>query len=365
MYIYVILLIAILLYGLLLNINPNDNNIKKLFLFLSFTSCALVLGLRNYTVGEDTGQYIIMFKENIPLNIILTSPGFKVPYLVDQWGGTQSVESGFLLWCKFVHLFSNNAQVFIFLTAALTCFLFAKFIYDNCKDDVFFATMVFLCESSFMVSFNLAREMLACGVALQAYTLIEKRKNWQAIVVILLAYAIHNSAIVAFLWLPILLSRPKNKRLNFSFMASIAVLLPILSIVMQNTVTKLFSDYSLYYTKNYYQNSLGIGSTILMIIEIVCIIYMYRDNFKIHNSEKISLMVLVYIGFQIAGLKVVMLSRIATYFRAYLILFFNDFLEDVNPHFRSLCKVALLVLLIMFYFSFASTDSRTYSFFWS
>ena len=364
MTIYIVLLIAILLYGMLLRLNPKNKNMKLLFLFLAFSSCTIVLGLRRFNVGEDTGEYMRIFSETIPLKTILTAPGFKLPYFTDQYGYSSSVESGFLLWCKFVHIFSNNPQVFIFLTAGLTCFLFAKFIYDNCKNDVFFPTMVFLCESSFMLSASLIREMLACSVALQAYSLLTQKKVCRATIILLIAYSIHNSAIVTLLWIPILLFKPKHKTSSFSLAMIGAVLLPFIAISMQNVVTKLFPDYSLYYTKNYYQNSFGVGTILLLTYEVIIILYMFRKRFIINNSDKISLMVLIYIAFEITGIKIVMMSRIAIYFRAYLILFFNKFFNGLSNNYKLLFKSFTLLLLILFYLSFAGNSSRIYSFFW-
>lgn len=366
MLVYIILLIAIFMYGLLLRTNPTSKGMKLIFLFLSFLSCTLVLGLRGYNVGEDTAQYINIFNSanTIPLKEIL-NPLEKTAYFTDNYGYTNKIENVFLIWCKVIHTFSNNPQVFLFLTAGLTCFLFAKFIYDNCNEDVFFPTIVFLCESTFMLSINLAREMLACAIALQAYTFLKNQKIWQALVIIFIAITVHNSASITLILIPILLIKPKNTQRVFNFAFVFAVFLPFIAILMQSIISKLFPTYSSYYTKNFYQNSLGFGTILLMLFEIFSIIYMYRKKFIVPRSDKISLIILIYIAFEIVAYRIVMFSRIALYFRVYLMIFFNKVFQTVSPRYKLIIKCILLTLLILFYLSFATSASRNYVFFWN
>lgn len=130
-----------------------------------------------------------------------------------------------------------------------------------------------------MLSASLVREMLACAIALQAYSLIiRKKKLWFAVVILIVAYSIHNSAIITFLWIPLLLLRPKNKTASFSLTMVGALFLPFLTISMQGIITSFFPDYSLYYIKNYYQNSFGIGTILMLTYEVFIIWYMYRKN---------------------------------------------------------------------------------------
>lgn len=367
MTIYIVLLIAVFLFGLVLRVNPNSKNVKIIFLFLSFFSFTLVLGLRSNNVGEDTPTYmnIFYFCQSIPLDRILTLHSLKIPYFT-QLGYTNTIEIGFFIWCKFIGILTNSAQLFLFCTAGITCFLFAKFIYDNCSDDVFLPTMVFLCESPFMNSFNLVREMMACAIALQAYQLLKNNKIVKASLVLVIAFLIHNTAIITFLLILFHFTfKNVNKRHDFNIAAFVAILIPIVTIVAQSSITKIFPEYSDYYIHNFYQNSLGIGSLILIIIEIIGIIYMYIRKFKITDSAEISALVLLGIAFQFLGTKIVMLFRLAIYFRAYLLLFFNRLFEYVPTSYKKLYRNIVIVLLIIYYLSFASSDSRSYEFFWN
>lgn len=367
MTIYIVLLIAIFLYGLILRTNLNKKYIEIIFLFLSFFSFTLVLGLRGNSVGEDTSTYMNIFYycQNIPLSRIFTLHSLKIPYFT-QSSYSNTIEIGFFAWCKLIGLFTNNAQVFLFCTAGITCFLFAKFIYDNCSEDVFFPTIIFLCESPFMNSFNLAKEMMACAVALQAFKLIRESKFFKALVVLIIAFLIHNTAITTLaILIVVVLFKRENKRSLFNVAAIVALLLPVVTIRAQTSVTKFFPEYSNYYTHNYYQNSLGIGSIILISIEMIGIIYMYMKKFRISGSAEVSVLTLISIAFQIFGTKIVMFFRLAIYFRAYLLMFFNKLFDYLPINYRKWIKGVLIVLLILFYLSFATSSSRTYNFFWN
>lgn len=366
MTVYISLLVFVFLYGIILVMFQNSKGARIAFLFLAFFSCALVIGLRGYSVGEDTLHYINIFNNssNTSLKQILTSKGFRTQYYTDDNGFTDSIEGGFLIWCKFIKLFSNNIQVYFLLTSGLTCFLFAKFIYDNCKDDVFFPTLVFLCDSAFMMSFNLIREMLACAIVLQSYNLFINKHLSKGLMCILLASLIHNTALVSLVWVPILIYKPKNRIKLFKYAAVFAFTLPIISLILQGPITKLFPRYTAYYTTNYWGSTLG-KSSIFLIIELIAIIFMYKKSFIIQDSAKVSLLTIIYIAFELGGLKIVMLSRVALYFRAYLMLFFNKWFNYYTGNRKTLLKIIIGILLILLYLSYASTSSREYTFFWN
>lgn len=366
MTIYIILLIAVFAYGLLLKIDNNSKRIRILFLFLSFFSFTLILGLRGINVGEDTPTYINIFNscQDIPFSNLLAIHSLKVPYYTYQ-GYTYTIEVGFFIWCKLISLISGNAQFFLFCTAGITCFLFAKFIYDNCKSDVFYPTLIFLCESSFMLSFNLVRQMMACAIAVQAYKMLTNNKVFKPLIILSVAFLIHNTAIVTFILMLLLFFNGHDKKHVFNLASMLAIFLPILTIISQGTIAKLFPTYSLYYTNNYYQSSFGIGSLLLIVIELSGIIYMYIKKFKVSETAGLSFLILVNIAFQIVGLKIVMLSRMAIYFRVYLMLFYNKLSDSMPQIYRKLFKGVLIIVLILFYLSFAHVDSRSYSFFWN
>ncbi len=166
---------------------------KKKFIFVSFAIMTLVVGLRGSLVGEDTRHFIEVFEHarNISWKQALTS-GTDVIYL-SVYSVDLSIETGFLIYCKIIGLFTDNGQWMIFLSAVLTCYLFGKFIYDNIENP-FMATYIFFCESLYMQLFNPLRQMLAISIALQGYKYIRKQNYGRALVYMAIAFLFHKAS---------------------------------------------------------------------------------------------------------------------------------------------------------------------------
>lgn len=363
MTIYIFTYIAIMFFGLYPYSKHNSRQSRKIFLFLSFALMTFVLGLRGITVGEDTGHYINVFNQAgyVKWRDMLHSTGMRTAYFTDEFGYTDTIENGFLVLCKVVHWFTDDAQVFLFLVAALSCTLFAKFIYDNCSD-VFLATFVFMTESMFMLSFNGIRQIFAVAITLQAYTLIKNKKIKTAIFTILLAATLHNVALVALVVFPILLVKPSGEYKKFKYAIAAAFLIPFTIVVAKELVMRVFPRYVGYFFNNYWVNSLG-GTTILWIVELLLIIYMYKKRFLLGDSYKLSALILIYLSFEIGGLQISIFSRVGWFFRAYLILFFSEALAFFGKRNSFCVRFMLMLMLTLLYLSYAATPARQYVFF--
>lgn len=364
MLVYFVLLIMIFFYGFFLYRFPKSKKIKIAFLVLVLGTCTLILGLRNDSVGEDTKHYIDVFEKSqyVSLSDIVSSTNFRTGYYTNEYGYTDTIENGFLLWCKFVHLFTNSGQVFTFLNAAISCFLFGKFIYDNAQK-VFLPTLVFVCESMFMNLFNGQRQLMAVAIGLQAYTLLKKRRIKEAVIVLLFATFIHNIIIVMFVLVPIMMINMKSEKTFFRWAIALPVLSPLFIYLGQKIIISLFPRYTLYFSINYWQNTLG-KSAILIMLELSGILVMYTYGFKVKYSSKIAVFVLLFICFELMGLRIAAIGRVGLCFRPFLMLYYNQILLYVRKRYRLLVEIAIITLLILFYYSYASNPVRLYSFFW-
>lgn len=206
MMVYTILLVFVFTCGLILYRRPYSKDAKIIFLIFAFGAMMIIVGIRGEYVGEDTKHYLTMFQyaDRITWKDMLNSTGFRTTWYIDQYGFHDTVENGWLTLCKVVHLFTDNGHAFLFIVSALTCGMFAKFVYDN-SVSVFYSTVIFMCESMFMFSFNGARQMLAVALTLQAYTVLKRRKIKTAVIYVLLAALIQNTALVAFALFPFVL----------------------------------------------------------------------------------------------------------------------------------------------------------------
>lgn len=364
MLIYIILILAIGLCGLYPYSQRNSKQSRKIFLFLSFSMMTIILGFRGANVGEDTNHYLNIFKhaQYVKWSDMLHSTGMRTAYFTDQYGYTDTIENGFLVIAKIVHWFTDNGNVFLFVVAGITCFLFAKFIYDNCEK-VVFPTIIFLCESTFMIAFNGVRQILAAAITVQAYTLLKEKKWKSAVIVILLASLIHNVSLICIALLPMALIKPKKEYQSFKYAILVAIASPFIVVFAQSIILRLFPRYTAYFSVNFWGNSLG-GTTILWIAEFVLILIMYKKKFKVKDSFKTSCLILIYLACELMGLKITMFSRVGWFFRPYLMIFLPQCKYYFGKKTWRLVQGILIVMLIFLYFSYASTPARTYTFCW-
>ena len=332
----------------------------RIFVIVSFLSMALLLALRANSVGEDTKHFIDIFNysQHISWDKALLS-GVDVTYSV-VYSVALKVEFGFVILNKIIGLFTNDGQWFVAIVAFITCFLFGEFILDNSKD-VFFSTYVFLCESLFMSSFNLMRQMLALSIAIQAYTLMKKEKTKCAVMVILLASCFHRAVLV---WLfLILFMKIKNKKKAIKYAAVGLVLINLLMPVIHKIITIFIPRYASYFTINYWETSIG-NIAILWMIEIVICALLYRKKLDDDNYIPI-ISSIFYLGFEFMGITMTFLSRIALNFRTLLLLVFPQAEALFTCNSKKIYRFGIMIILAMLYFSYANTSARLYSFFWN
>lgn len=362
--VYIILLVFVLICGLILYRYPYSKDAKINYLFLTFGAMTIVVGLRGEYVGEDTKHYLTMFQyaDRITWKDMLNSTGFKTVWYIDQYGFHDTVENGWLALCKVVHLFTDNGQAFLLIVSALTCGLLAKFIYDN-SVSIFYSTLVFLGESMFMFSFNGARQMLAVAISLSAYSALKKRKIKTAVIYVLLAALIHNTALVTFAAFPFVLTKQKDSYKKFKYAIVATALSPFVVMALKTIISRLIPRYALYFSINCWTNSVG-GSAVLWIAEFALILVMYAKKFKVENSFQYSCLTLMYLAFELIGLQISVFGRVAYYFRSYLLLFFPCADLYFSKKSRRAVRCAIIILIILLYFSYARSGARIYSPFW-
>ena len=365
MTVYVFLLVFVLVCGLILYRYPHSKNAEKLFLFLTFGAMTFILGFRGEHVGEDTKHFITMFEyaDRVTWSEMLKSTGFRTTWYIDQYGFHDTVENGWLALCKIIHLFTDDGHVFLFAVAALTCVLFAKFIYDNSLS-IFYSTVIFLCESMYMFSFNGARQMLAVAITLPAYTSLKNKKIIPAVCFVLLASLVHNTALVAFAMFPFVLTKQPESYKKFKYAIVAVIASPFVVMLLKTFISRLIPRYAAYFTVNYWTNTIG-GSAVLWIIEMILILIMYAKKFRIQNTFQYSCFVLMYLAFELMSLQVSVFGRVGYYFRTFLLLFFPCADMYFEKKSRTVVRCVIITLLVLLYFSYAGTDTRLYTFFWN
>lgn len=193
MAIYFVLAVFIYIYGNLYRAN-SSNRRRKIYLIVTFGVLILVASLRDSSVGTDlAGHYAKRF------NMIGDYSWSQIP----TFSTTIGYEIGYCYFTRFLHLFSNDVQFFIFVTSFLMCAAFGYFIYKE-STDVILSTELMLFSCFYYRFMTMMRQGLAISIILVAYTLLnnsERRiKDYiKFALLILLASTFHSSAILCIL----------------------------------------------------------------------------------------------------------------------------------------------------------------------
>ena len=340
----------------------------KYFLFLSFLAMTLVLGLRGVTVGEDTSNYIQIIERAAQMSwgsILADFP--KTEWQFISYGGfsgySAQIETVFLACCKLLMKIFHNAQAVIFVIAAITSILIARFIRDNVEknSDIYLVTIVYMCESMFMNSFNLSRQMLAMGIAVQALACVRNRKFKRAIVILAAAIMIHMSAIVAVIPV-LLLAWPDKKFACRASLIAAAAAVPAIPL-LRKIVAVLLPAYLEYFEVNYWKPSLN-GTIILWLIIVALLILMWMNRCNGEEELWLSSLMMLYLSIEIIGLRYVMIGRVASYFRLFIGLFLCQGEKTLSWQYKVLFRMGIVLLVCAAFLRYAASPARLYVPFW-
>lgn len=335
---------------------------KKFFLIISFTTMAIVLGLRGVTVGEDTEHFSNVFKIVSTFSWGKILSGITETVYAVEWGVDRKIENGYILLNKLISVFTPDEQWMIFIVAVLTCGLFARFIYKNTKH-VFLATQIFLCESLYMNSFNLMRQILAMAIAVNAYGCLKEKRYKRAAFIFLAAFLFHKSSIVLLVLYPLCMIKKNQKTVKYVAVGSLAVNIAVP--VAAQIVSRLVPRYANYFIFNYWKTSVN-GTMLLWLLEILLCTLVYFKGIRDKDTFVAESCTLLHLALDILGMRLVSFSRVALYFRSFLILFFPLCIPylPAKRHVRLWYQVIVLAVLTAAFVSYAGSEARSYQFFW-
>lgn len=155
---------------------------SRLFIFVVFTSMVLVAGLRDRTVGTDSGSYVKCFKE-----MLLFSDVKRL--------GEETREYGFWIFTWIVRSFSDQYSVFFIATALIVvgCYLRSIVRYSS---NWTISCFVFITMGFYTFFFNVARQGIACAIYVLAIGPLLKRNLKAYLGYVLLAFLFHKTAIM-------------------------------------------------------------------------------------------------------------------------------------------------------------------------
>ncbi|WP_382282612.1 EpsG family protein [Hoylesella oralis] len=194
MYLYILIFIFVLsVYSFTLKKGGISN--KQLAWLLG--GLAVFVGIADMLGGFDRYVYGMLFDD-------LADGIRNKDSILDSWIlQTYPKELGYVGLNYLIATFTANRYIFIFITTLIIYALFYKSIKDY-TDNYPFALLLFL-GLLFFFSFTYLRQILGVGVAWLSIKYVYERKVWKFLLVMFIAFLMHNSALilVPVYWIPI------------------------------------------------------------------------------------------------------------------------------------------------------------------
>ena len=202
MLVYLLNILLILFWGICLVYHEPTSAKKKLFCIIASLQWTLLSGLRGLSVGSDTYAYGVSFVgvasrswKDILNDCLITyirAPFDKNFYYSDAL----PKDPGYAVFQKIVHIFTDDYRVYLFVVAIITFGALAYFIYKNSTDPVFSYILFSTLFYSFFAITGIRQTLATALVVFIGFEFIKRRQLKKFIIVALVAFALHKSAIV-------------------------------------------------------------------------------------------------------------------------------------------------------------------------
>lgn len=156
---------------------------KKIYFSILYSLMAIVAGTRNIDTGIDTAMYhrIFYYLYNEPISF-------------DYFSELYVVEIGNRFLIYFVSLFSDDPQAYLMITAAITTFFMARFIYSNSTDQSYWlASFLLIALGPYFFEFNGIRQTLGIAIAANSLEYIYSKSYIKSLCFILIGGLFHVS----------------------------------------------------------------------------------------------------------------------------------------------------------------------------
>lgn len=311
--------------------------VSTIFFVLSISVPFLVLILRDESVGLDYGPYINLYNRFFSHTLLPTDA---------SW-----VSFGYTILTKIcIFLFHGNYYYFFGIIGFITLYCFYKTIYQESE----FPWMSLLLLFSFCLyyqMFNQFRQMLAIAITFYGFKYLKNRDLKKYIVIILIAFSIHKSAIIMLpcYWLGNL----KLHRKSIIFYIIVSIFVYLLYDSFESVI--LNTSYGQKYLASSYYNVVEGSSMINLFFRMTLFIFCYylinRRKENTYDTNLLQNLCFACVVLQIMTIKSYVFGRMTTYFFVYFILLVPKAIKSirVNRNSKFLVNTAFLICCIIYH----------------
>ena len=193
---------------------------KWIFAILCFVELAFIAGFRDWSIGNDTRNYVNTFILSIDYPQLLKS----------------HMEIGYLWFNRFLATFTTNPQMLLITTSIFIIGVWVRFFYKYSVS--FLISMLLFVALDYSATLTMIRQEIAMCMILLTIPFIIRRQFFLFLAVIILAVSVHHSSVLA-IGLYFLYPLPfKIRHVSWVLMATLVVfifLAPLLNEVISIT----------------------------------------------------------------------------------------------------------------------------------
>lgn len=344
MIIYISLIIYLLFFWVLTSKLFGKKN--KFYLILSMPILALMVGFRNLAVGNDTWEYVRLFKD---------IQNYQFLDLLDN----NRYESGYLLFNKIISLFFLNPIYLLLICSLITYSAYYFFIVKYSKN-FGFSILLFVLMGYFGQTMNTIRLQLATVILIFGFNFLVKNKTIKFVCACILAFFFHKTAIIFLLALP--LKKVKLTRKKILIICFVTLIIFLYFDPIFQVVGEYIEYYRSYENTVYLDGNIRIASILKLCLSLSISIFIYicyktnKEGFDV--SDKLMMKLVFFSVFiLVISLKFPILDRVADYFNVYSIAVLPNAVNNLQKN-RLIYIITILILFFAYFFiiTFYKTD---------
>lgn len=305
---YILFFISILGFDILVKYKKID---KKTFLKIVWILLVMLFSLRGYSVGTDTENYILIFKDiiSLPLN--------------EAFNGRMEV--GFVVLIRVIGFISKNPQILLMVTGIIYATAIVKLIGKYSKNHM--ASILIFILLMFLMSFmNIMRQALTISIIMIGFKYLVERQNIKFLMVVLLASTFH---IVAFIFIiPLIFNAFKLSRKTMIIYLFIGFLLAIFSNKIFEIIVLLLPRFNSYLTDIHGQsNYFAALLDLLFFLILFGVIMIFNGEIETDYQKTLLIIIILQIIFQLFTIRMTIFGRVTTMFSVFLLLSIPEFIN--------------------------------------
>lgn len=331
------------------------HNRENLYLTVFFLSAALIMGLRNVSVGADTHNYSRYFEQ-------ISQSNWKQIIGNIRFLKYDSLEIGYVTFVKICSILNENYIFSQLILSLFFCLSMAYFYKDNVKSKIILTT-VFLGCGLYLLAFNINRQMIAVALTMLSWNCLLRQKKIRTVLLLLLAMTFHISAIV-FLFAYFVYMFRKNK-IALEVIITGVVIASINYRYVVNFISEFLSVYNRYFGNVRTKQTIGM-SILLYGIILILAGYIFFNRGKFGNLECLyAIFSSVYVICNFIGVYFNYFERIGLYFLPFVVFEMDIIAKKIKAKSIARFYTAGVTISFSLYFLLSSTSTQyIYKFFW-